>query len=67
MIQMEKGELFYKIQIPMLEIFYHIFTCFDPKHLYELKKPVNFKEEALKLSNKKSEPVRHSRFLPNFL
>lgn len=38
LIQMEKGELMNRIEIPLLEIFSHIFTCFNPSHLYQMKK-----------------------------
>jgi hypothetical protein len=64
--QMEKGDLISRIEVPLLEIFYHIFTCFNPAQLYQVQKPLNLRQEALRLANKKADPVRHSRFMPNF-
>lgn len=66
LLQMEKGELINRIKIPLLEIFYHTFTCFDPETLFETSKALSFKEQQLISSSKKVESVRHSRFMPNF-
>lgn len=33
-VQTDRSELMSKIDIPLLEIFYHTFTCFEPKLLF---------------------------------
>ena len=33
-LQTDRSELMTKIDIPLLEIFYHTFTCFEPKLLF---------------------------------
>ena len=58
-----------RIDIALMEIFYYSFTCFDPEVLYKrVDKNKSFQKMALqsKLS-KGPPPVRHSRFLPNFM
>lgn len=42
-----------RIETPLLEIFYHVFTCFDPATLYETKAKINIWHEAQKQSSKK--------------
>ena len=57
-----------KIDIPLLEIFYYTFTCFDPELIFKILDKTNY----LKLTNsarinRGQIPLRHSRFLPNFM
>ena len=56
-----------RISIPLLEIFYHTFTCFDSDLIYPKKSSMNFMGDSMKFNPKTSLPVRHSRFMPNFL
>ncbi len=58
-----------KIDILLLEIFYYSFTCFDPDLVYKTQsKNTNFMQLVNKAKlNRGSAPVRHSRFLPNFV
>jgi hypothetical protein len=67
LIQTEKGELMEKINIPLLEIFYHTFTCFDYNFMYSNKESINFAAEAYRNSTKRDMAARHSRFMPNFM
>ncbi len=66
-LQTEKGDLMEKVSIPLLEIFYHTFTCFDYNYMYSTKQDINFAAEAYKASSKKGISTRHSRFMPNFM
>lgn len=69
LVQNEKSEVMEKIDVALMEIFYYSFTCFDPEILYKrIDKNKSFQKMALqsKLS-RGPPPVRHSRFLPNFM
>ena len=56
-----------KIDIPLLEILYHFYSCFDPNVIYPQQKS-NEKSVFAKAMNKKGDvPLRHSRFLPHFM
>ncbi len=69
LVQNEKSEVMEKIDVALMEIFYYSFTCFDPEILYKrIDKNKSFQKMALqsKLSRGPA-PVRHSRFLPNFM
>lgn len=65
-IQTDRTQLMNKIDIPLLEIFYHTFTCFEPKKLFIPKEDTFMKNLSVYQSSKKPVPTRHSRFLPNF-
>ena len=55
-----------KIDIPLLEILYHTFTCFDPELIYATKKKSLKSFSYQSKSRQLSVPTRHSRFLPHF-
>jgi hypothetical protein len=69
LVQNEKGEIMEKIDIPLMEIFYYTFTCFDPELLYKKDdKNKTFHKMSLQSKlNRGPAPLRHSRFLPNFM
>ena len=56
-----------KIDIALLEILFHFFTCFEPSVIYPLKKEESLFAKIRASSKKIESSSRHSRFLPNFL
>jgi hypothetical protein len=65
-IQTDKSALMNKIDIPLLEIFYNTFTCFDPQVLYSSNNH-SLKNTALTVrALQRPLPTRHSRFHPCF-
>ena len=65
-IQTDRSQLMGKIDIPLMEIFYHIFTCLEPSYIYGVKENSLKQNLTEYKSSKKSIGVRHSRFLPIF-
>ena len=55
-----------KIDIPLMEIIYHTFTCFKPESLYSIQETSILKNVISYKMNQKPAPTRHSRFLPLF-
>lgn len=55
-----------KIDIALLEICFHTFTCFQPQSLYSSQENSILKNIISYKMNQKPIPSRHSRFLPNF-
>mgnify|MGYP003455669658 CR=1 FL=1 len=66
MIQTDRSQLMSKIDIPLLEICYHTFTCFQPQSLYSTQQNGILKNIISYKMNQKPVPTRHSRFQPNF-
>jgi hypothetical protein len=58
-------EILVKIDILLMQICYHIFTCISPESIYpNTKRKVPLKVLAARLENKYSKTSRHSRFQP---
>lgn len=55
-----------KIDIPLLEILYYTFTCFDPQLVYPSKKKSLLATSLICKSREIPLQTRHSRFLPHF-
>lgn len=55
-----------KIDIALMEIFYHTFTCFKPNLLYCSQESSVLKNVMAYRLNQRPVPTRHSRFLPMF-
>ena len=65
-IQSDKSSLIQKIDIPLMEIFYHTFACFKPEALFSLSSNT-LKNSYLAVKSRQIPlPARHSRFLPCF-
>jgi hypothetical protein len=65
-IQTDRSPLMDKIDVPLMEIFYHTFTCFKPELLYSALESSILKNVIAYKMNQKPAPTRHSRFLPLF-
>lgn len=67
-LQTDRTALMEKIDIPLLEIFYYTFTCFEPNLLYSSKNKSNELSKYVMASraSTKPMPVRHSKFMPMF-
>lgn len=57
-----------KIDIPLLEIFYYSFTCFNPDLIFKVNDQKGYQRLANEaMLSRGPMPLRHSRFLPNFI